>query len=583
VAGILEQLERRCLLAAVGAPDPTFAAGGVITIPNEPFTSTDVVTKAYPDGRFLIARVVELQQSKLTVTRCLANGQVDTSFGGTGGSPPGTISPGSFKFFRPRDMEIDSAGRIYLSSEMSVLRLTPGGTIDVNFGGISHGSPSNTPRGVAVATGMFGTALDMALAPDGRIGLVGTSGVGGSSAEAVMAVFNSEGTVVPQLTQVWVRSFGGIDLESQNYGGGAAAAFTPDGGFLTGGFTAVQHLDIANENELLLIKWDRQGHQVWDWHGTTNNRQAAGVGAIALQGDGRILVNSEDGILARLSADGTLLGSTSTSITGHNEIAQTPDGRFYLLGDDGQIIRMTPDGSTDATFPRSGAAAADRGPSALDVIGNDPLVQVYTDRNDTTASGINADFHLYKLEGDAGTTSAETPRATRNSKGTLQVRGTSAGDTIQIYLRHRDNRIIVRVNGEALVQSFSLKPVKRIQIFAGAGDDTVTISPGVAPKAYIEGAAGDDTITAGDGYDYLTGGDGNDQISGGGGGDAIFGDAGDDQLFGNGGRDVLHGGDGDDALFGGPTNADQIFGDAGADSAAKDARDSYESVEEMLS
>jgi Ca2+-binding RTX toxin-like protein len=221
----------------------------------------------------------------------------------------------------------------------------------------------------------------------------------------------------------------------------------------------------------------------------------------------------------------------------------------------------------------------------MELIRNDPLVLTLTQGADTDLAAV---VNIHRIDGSETPVPpppppppAPQPTATRNSKGTLAVHGTSGDDTVIVSMRHRDNRIVVRVNDQ-LVQSFPPKPVKRIQIFAKGGDDSVLIASGLARKAYVEGGAGKDTITGGDLADYLVGGDGDDVLAGGGSNDLIMGAAGNDQLFGNGGRDTLHGGDGNDAIFGGPTSVDAIFGDAGNDSAANDAKDTFADVESLL-
>lgn len=48
------------------------------------------------------------------------------------------------------------------------------------------------------------------------------------------------------------------------------------------------------------------------------------------------------------------------------------------------------------------------------------------------------------------------------------------------------------------------------------------------------------------------------------------------------GADVLNGGQGGDVLLGGPDAADRILGGSGNDSAVKDDKDHYDSIETLL-
>jgi Ca2+-binding RTX toxin-like protein len=265
-------------------------------------------------------------------------------------------------------------------------------------------------------------------------------------------------------------------------------------------------------------------------------------------------------------------------LTSHIDIAALADGRFYMLDRDGRGVRMTAAGAVDLTFPLVDLPGT---AYKMGLIGNDPLVMTLTQGADADLAQV---VNIHRIDGSdepAPPPPAEQPAVTRNPKGTLAVHGTSDADAIVVSMRYRDNRIVVRVNDD-IVQSFPPRPVKRIQVFAGGGNDNVLIATALSRKAYVDGAAGDDTITGGDLADILVGGDGNDVIGGGRSNDQLFGDAGDDQLFGNGGRDILHGGDGNDRLYGGPTTVDQIFGDAGADSAANDPDDTFTDIETLL-
>jgi Ca2+-binding RTX toxin-like protein len=104
-------------------------------------------------------------------------------------------------------------------------------------------------------------------------------------------------------------------------------------------------------------------------------------------------------------------------------------------------------------------------------------------------------------------------------------------------------------------------------VYAGAGDDTVTLSNG---NDKIYGEAGNDLIdyrTGGllAGRDTLDGGSGNDTILGSGGNDLIDGGTGNDSLTGNLGVDTLNGGDGNDTMEGSAGDVDVFDGGSGND------------------
>lgn len=106
-------------------------------------------------------------------------------------------------------------------------------------------------------------------------------------------------------------------------------------------------------------------------------------------------------------------------------------------------------------------------------------------------------------------------------------------------------------------------------IYLGAGKDKLT-DRGSVDANYVDGGAGDDTVTAGP-ASFVRGGDGNDTITttgdiaeGGAGNDVIRGGAEGQDLRGNNGNDTLYGGPGNDHMSGGAGN-DVMWGNSGVD------------------
>ena len=124
----------------------------------------------------------------------------------------------------------------------------------------------------------------------------------------------------------------------------------------------------------------------------------------------------------------------------------------------------------------------------------------------------------------------------------------------------------------------------------GAGNDTITTGDdrdtviGGTGDDVIDGGIDDDVIEGGDGADRIVGGEGSDEIDGGIGNDTIYAgldpdsgvsdvvnieDDGSNPLFGadlrpDNGIDTVHGGEGDDVIFG-ADDADFLYGDEGND------------------
>ena len=108
-------------------------------------------------------------------------------------------------------------------------------------------------------------------------------------------------------------------------------------------------------------------------------------------------------------------------------------------------------------------------------------------------------------------------------------------------------------------------PVTRISAALAAGNDTLSIDPGVPANYAVDASGGagndaiqtagaDDRLRGGDGRDVLGGGLGDDRIVGGSGSDGLIGFEGDDELSGGAGRDALFGQAGRDTFRGGPGN-----------------------------
>jgi len=130
----------------------------------------------------------------------------------------------------------------------------------------------------------------------------------------------------------------------------------------------------------------------------------------------------------------------------------------------------------------------------------------------------------------------------------------------------------------------------RDYVDGGAGNDTITTGDdrdtvdGGTGDDVIDGGIDDDVIDGGDGADRIVGGEGSDKIDGGIGNDTIYAgldpdsgvsdvvnieDDGSNPLFGadlrpDNGIDTVHGGEGDDVIFG-ADDADFLYGDEGND------------------
>jgi Ca2+-binding RTX toxin-like protein len=150
----------------------------------------------------------------------------------------------------------------------------------------------------------------------------------------------------------------------------------------------------------------------------------------------------------------------------------------------------------------------------------------------STGSQVVAETAQYSLDGNV-----------------LMLTGTSGNDQLTIRSSSRKGYLDVIADGHTL-KRVRTSAVKRVELSAGDGNDTVRLDTISIPSS-ISGGAGDDVIYGSRAPDTISGGDGNDWINSGQGNDHVTGDAGDDRLFGDAGKDYLSAGTGYDVLRGG--------------------------------
>jgi uncharacterized delta-60 repeat protein len=390
----LEVLEDRYLLSA-GSLDLTFGTGGVVTTsvgPNDYVTPSALAiyptTGSANDGKIVAVGTVDVTKGNKTVhtldlgiVRYNPNGTLDTSF-----ASGGELITGALEY--TADVVLQSDGKIVVGGRTTnyhfgLVRYNANGTLDKSFGGTGLVTTSFGPNDIGET---------LALQPDGKLVLAGEvySATYTGDYDIALARYNPDGsldntfngngkvitshTLLPsgkyisnvQVTDVAIDASGKIDLGARKY---ADTEY-----YLTLRYNANGSLDTSfngtgivkisssasNVGPGLAIQSDGSVLEAWPYDlvhltatGTldltfgvngfaTTNVMAT---AVALQGDGKVLVAGAAFQGGGLAAQRFLPTGTVDTSYGSNSVASTqgvsgrvvdgalqPDGKFVVLG-----------------------------------------------------------------------------------------------------------------------------------------------------------------------------------------------------------------------------------------------------------
>ena len=392
-----------CVSAQTGALDPTFNATGPGATPGYVLNSvghndyaTGIVTYPYPDGRILVVAYIEAEA--FTVTRYLANGTVDGSFG-TGGTfsqrRHTNDNAASFAIKLLSDNSILLAGFDYPTSKnFALLKLLPNGTPDINFGPDGDGwvetdiaghDEANAiavqPNGSIVlagySTSTVGTKdfavvrytdegdLDMGfgaggkvftsissgndiaesvvIQPDGKIVVGGTSDKDGTNANFTVVRYNSDGSLDNTGLGFGTGGIATFDLATRGTAGskdlGHSLALQPDGKILLAGKSTGVSL---SGGDMAVIRLTTLGALDGNFNPTN------AIPGIAYVNHG---FNDDDGANGlALQGDGKIVLSGETN--------GTPSNTFGVLA-----ARLNSDGTLNTSFGTSGMTVSDLAPA----------------------------------------------------------------------------------------------------------------------------------------------------------------------------------------------------------------------------
>jgi uncharacterized delta-60 repeat protein len=611
---------------ADGTPDTTFDGNGRVTIN---FGGTDdgaLGVALQPDGKIVLAGKAVGINYDFGIARLNPDGALDTTFNGTGWERTdfgGTLDVA-------RSVAIQSDGKIVLAgftqpggrTDFALARYDSNGSLDGSFNGtgrvVTSIGPTDDeannvavqPDGKIIAIGqssngsnydfalarynadgtldpMFGNdgtqttaigpgnaiAAGLALQPDGKIVLAGSSSNGTSDDFAVARYLGDNHAPVALPTTFTLAEDTAVTVTNPTY------FYDPDGDSLTAQLLyGPQHgsLTFAADGTFTytpaagFVGADQFTYRVSDGFGnsttgqvnfvvTANHAPVLADDAVLpplLQGDtnpaGRKLSSLFAGLVT--DADGTPVAGFA--VTGNPADGEQGTWQYSTDGANWFAVGVVADGPTALALP---AAARVRFLPAPWFSGDAKPLTVravdVTYLGGYTAGAVRATIDTTVTGGSKPVSAAVAGVLARvfpypvggawlTPEGNLRVDGTNGNDTITIAPDRSRHGLVVVLNNDVL-GDFPLASVTgRIIAHGWAGNDTIRVSPKVTVPCLLFGDGGNDLLVGGGGSNVLVGGDGNDTLIGGSGRNVLIGGAGADKLIA---------GPADDLLIAGPT------------------------------
>ncbi|WP_374245141.1 DUF4347 domain-containing protein, partial [Zoogloea sp.] len=416
------------------------------------------------DGRILVAGFTSNGlQRDFALVRYLANGSLDTGFGGGDGIVTTDIGSGTGD--EAWSMAVQSDGKIVLGglsgTDLAVVRYNADGSLDTGFSG-----DGKLTLDIAGSTD---SGYGLALQSDGKIVQSGSAYVG-PTLDFVVVRYNADGSVD--------TGFGGGDgivttAIGASYDIAQSVAIQSDGKVVAGGYYSN-----GTNNDFAAVRYTAAGVLDTGFGGgdgiaTVDFGGSDAAWGIAIQSDGKIAMtggaNASDIAVARLLADGSL----DTGFSGDGKFTAHPadssflyatalasDGRIVAAGfgttatDDVLLVRLTADGQLDTRANPSatslgGSASFTEGGSAVTIDSSVCIFDAELNAADSYAGatltlvrngGANAQ-DLFSASGNLGTltqggslllSGVSVGTVTTNSSGTLLLTFSAAASQVRI-------------------------------------------------------------------------------------------------------------------------------------------------------
>jgi uncharacterized delta-60 repeat protein len=356
--------------ASPGALDPTLAHRGMVAVPFGELAYANAAA-VQPNGRIVTAAQGQLANGKLVLlsTRMLPDGRLDPSYGdhgvvtvnigGTGGGGALTIEPNG-------EILIVGGGRSHGPLGFAAVLLHPDGSLDTSFG---HGGIATAPIGAAAI------ATAVSVEQDGKIVLGGLAFKSGN--QFAVARLNPDGSVDGTFAGRGWATFGSnaaswgmaVQPDGKIILGGEAAE--PGGADLLDSVLGLVNKRLEGGNEYIVARVLPSGTLDPSFGDRGFARVKIGskalATALALQPDGKILLsgnaftNKPVVATVRLLPSGALdpgFGNGGIAeqavYNGVNAIALQGDGKIVLGATGPTAIRLNPDGTPDQLFGDGG-------------------------------------------------------------------------------------------------------------------------------------------------------------------------------------------------------------------------------------
>jgi uncharacterized delta-60 repeat protein len=346
--------------------DTTFGSGGKLIINTLGALATTDDMAIQPDNKIILVSEcmhLDLSGVPFCAIRLNEDGSADFTFRG---GPP-VFSAGVFTWFDTahtggvKGVVIQTDGKIIAVGfgpglTAALVRYNSNGSLDTTFG---SGGVVLTD----VTAGSDDIAEKVAIQPDGKIVIVGSTGV-----DQFVARYLSNGTLD--------SSFGTGGIAKTVIAGdsiqGRSLALQPDGKIMAGGHVVSGSYSLTrlNSNGLPDATWDGDGLEIIpvDPAGTPNpGWTGIGIRSVAIQPDGRVVAVGHKNIIFAFNADGS--PDTGFDVDGSRVVFEGSNretysttvssaGKYWVVGGTVSgpvpyhylIARFNPDGTYDTTF-----------------------------------------------------------------------------------------------------------------------------------------------------------------------------------------------------------------------------------------